>query len=94
MTRRFVGEEPFSGVTRVYNDTMKRVLPPRGIQVTELKRLEIRGEPVSASRVRRFLGEGRVEEARELVPRCTRSFFKTPEFEPVRISIAEKLYHR
>lgn len=94
VTRRFVGEEPFSGVTGVYNSTMKRVLPPRGIQVTELKRLEIRGEPVSASRVRRFLGEGRVEKALELVPSCTRSFFETPEFEPIRRSIAEKLSHR
>jgi [citrate (pro-3S)-lyase] ligase len=89
-TRRFVGEEPFSGVTRVYNQTMKRVLPPRDIQVTELKRLEIGGEPVSASRVRRFLSEGRLEEARELVPPCTRFFFETPEFEPILKSIAEK----
>jgi [citrate (pro-3S)-lyase] ligase len=90
VTRRFVGEEPFSGVTRVYNDTMKRVLPRHGIQVTELKRLEILGEPVSASRVRRFLGEGRIEEARELVPPCTRFFFETPEFEPILRSIAKK----
>ncbi|MDR0652506.1 MAG: [citrate (pro-3S)-lyase] ligase [Synergistaceae bacterium] len=90
VTRRFVGEEPFSGVTRVYNQAIKRLLPPRGVQVTELKRLEIRGEPVSASRVRRFLGEGRIEEARELVPPCTRFFFETPEFEPVLKSIAEK----
>ncbi|MDR1133400.1 MAG: [citrate (pro-3S)-lyase] ligase [Synergistaceae bacterium] len=90
VTRRFVGEEPFSGVTRVYNQTMKRVLPPRGIQVTELKRLEIGGEPVSASRVRRFLGEGRLEKARELVPPCTRFFFETPEFKPILKSIAEK----
>ncbi|MDR3164699.1 MAG: [citrate (pro-3S)-lyase] ligase [Synergistaceae bacterium] len=90
VTRRFAGEEPFSGITRVYNQIMKRVLPPRGIQVTELKRLEIRGEPVSASRVRRFLGEGRIEEARELVPSRTRFFFETPEFESVLKSIAEK----
>jgi [citrate (pro-3S)-lyase] ligase len=94
VTRRFVGEEPFSGVTRVYNATMKRFLPPRGIQVTELKRLEIMGEPVSASRVRRFLGEGRVEKAHALVPPCTRAFFETPEFEPILKSIAEKMLRR
>ncbi|MDR1579198.1 MAG: [citrate (pro-3S)-lyase] ligase, partial [Synergistaceae bacterium] len=90
VTRRFVGEEPFSGVTRVYNSTMKRILPPRGIEVTELKRLEIRGEPVSASRVRRLLGEGRIKEARELAPPCTQFFFDTPEFEPVLRLIAGK----
>jgi [citrate (pro-3S)-lyase] ligase len=90
VTRRFVGEEPFSGVTRVYNSTMKRVLPPRGIQVTEMKRLEIGGEPVSASRVRRLLREGRVEEASELAPSCTRFFFDTPEFKQILRSIAEK----
>jgi [citrate (pro-3S)-lyase] ligase len=90
VTRRFVGEELFSGVTRIYNQTMKRVLPPHGIQVTELKRLEIRGEPVSASRVRRLLGEGRIEEARELVPSHTRFFFETPEFESILKAIVKK----
>ena len=56
--KRFVGTEPFSPVTNVYNETMKDLLPRYGIEVEELERLEIEGEPVSASRVRSLLREG------------------------------------
>jgi [citrate (pro-3S)-lyase] ligase len=73
--RRFVGTEPFSPVTKIYNETMKRVLPPRGVEVAEIPRLETAGAPVSASRVRALLSEGRMEEAKELVPLSTRRFF-------------------
>ena len=57
VTRRFVGTEPLSAVTAVYNETLKGRLPRAGIEVTELARLEKDGAPVSASRVRALLGE-------------------------------------
>jgi len=57
VTRRFVGTEPLSAVTAVYNETLKGRLPRAGIEVTELVRLEKDGAPVSASRVRVLLGE-------------------------------------
>ena len=57
VTRRFVGTEPLSAVTAIYNDTLKGRLPRAGIEVTELARLEKDGAPVSASRVRALLGE-------------------------------------
>ena len=55
--RRFLGTEPLSAVTAVYNETLKDRLPGAGIEVTELARLEKDGAPVSASRVRALLGE-------------------------------------
>ena len=55
--RRFLGTEPLSAVTAVYNETLKERLPRAGIEVTELDRLEKDGSPVSASRVRGLLGE-------------------------------------
>ena len=55
--RRFLGTEPLSAVTAVYNETLKERLPGAGIEVTELERLEKDGAPVSASRVRALLGE-------------------------------------
>jgi [citrate (pro-3S)-lyase] ligase len=55
--RRFLGTEPLSAVTAVYNETLKERLPRAGIEVTELDRLEKDGAPVSASRVRGLLGE-------------------------------------
>ncbi|MDR1623021.1 MAG: [citrate (pro-3S)-lyase] ligase [Synergistaceae bacterium] len=81
--KRFVGTEPFSHVTNVYNETMKTLLPRYGIEVEELTRLEIQGEPVSASRVRALLREGRMEEAKILVPPSTRRWLDSPEAVPV-----------
>lgn len=76
ITLRFVGEEPLDPVTGAYNRQMKEFLPSRGIEVREIKRLEQGGGPVSASRVRKLLGEGRLEEAAELVPPSTMQYLR------------------
>ncbi len=73
ITRRFVGTEPFSAVTRFYNETMKTFLPPFGIEVTEISRREECGAPVSATRVRDLLAREGVDsdELARLVPSTT-----------------------
>lgn len=71
VSERFVGTEPFCPVTRTYNETLKRVLPPAGIRVTEIPRVEHDGEAISASRVRELIREGRLAEARVLLPATT-----------------------
>lgn len=71
ITRRFVGTEPYCPVTALYNRAMKEVLPRYGVEVVEVMRLELFGEAVSASRVRRAMAEGRLEELRDLVPEAT-----------------------
>ncbi len=76
--RRFVGSEPLSPVTGVYNQTMKQILPPAGIEVIELARKELLGVPVSASRVRALLGAGDWESARALVPETTFAHLQSP----------------
>ncbi len=67
ITRRFVGEEPFSPTTRAYNERMKKILPARGIELIEIPRLDA----ISASRVRQLLREGKPELTRDLVPDTT-----------------------
>ena len=47
------------------------ILPPRGIKVTELARMEKDGAPVSAKRVRALLKEKKFAEASRLVPDTT-----------------------
>jgi [citrate (pro-3S)-lyase] ligase len=81
--KRFVGTEPFSPVTNIYNETMKDLLPRWGIEVEEVKRLEIDGEPVSASRVRALLREGQMEKVKALVPPSTWRWFASPEAVPI-----------
>jgi [citrate (pro-3S)-lyase] ligase len=83
VTKRFVGTEPLSPVTNVYNETMKRLLPRHGIAVEELERVRIDGAPVSASRVRALLGEGKIESVRKLVPVTTWRWLDSPEAAPV-----------
>lgn len=65
---RFVGCEPSDGLTALYNEAMKKILPLRGIDVEEIKRLEVEGIPVSASIVRRLIAEGMAGKALKLVP--------------------------
>lgn len=57
ITIRFVGTEPLSPVTEVYNQTLKKRLPKAGIRVEEIPRLAAHGQPVSATRVRDLLIE-------------------------------------
>ena len=75
ITHRFVGEEPLCVVTNEYNQQMKKILSrpstSPAIEVVELERIEYKGEPISASRVRRLLQERNVEEIRHLVPPST-----------------------
>lgn len=73
ITRRYVGTEPYSPVTEKYNEAMKSYLPPRGIEVREIRRAECGGRAISATRVRELLdkeGAGAPELA-ELLPETT-----------------------
>ena len=71
ITRRFVGTEPLSNLTARYNDILMQQLPKRGIQITELPRLEKNGAPISASTVRKALDAGDQETVHSLVPQST-----------------------
>lgn len=76
ITERFVGTEPTDRVTAAYNETLKRVLPARGVSVHEIPRLEEGGAAVSASTVRKLLdGEDR-EALLTLVPDVTYRYLR------------------
>lgn len=70
ITRRFVGEEPFSPTTAAYNRRMTEMLPSYGISVTEIPRLE----NISATAVRQLLAEGRLSDIHPLVPETTYAY--------------------
>ena len=75
ITHRFVGKEPLCVVTNEYNTQMKKILSRSStspaIEVVELERIMYKEEPISASRVRRLMQEGNLEEIRHLVPPST-----------------------
>lgn len=76
---RFLGTEPLSPVTQLYNEVVTRTLEPAGVSVRLIPRLEVDGAPVSASRVRALLAQGRMEELRSLVPDCTWQYLSGPD---------------
>lgn len=75
ITRRFVGTEPLSALTSRYNEILKTHLPPRGIELIELPRLNHGGSPISASAVRKALSKGDRDTVRSLVPQTTYDYF-------------------
>ncbi len=75
ITDRYVGEEPLSPATALYNKAMSELLPQEGVKLHVFERKSDDGvTPISASRVRALLKEGRLEEVRDLVPPTTYAF--------------------
>ena len=64
---RYVGEEPFSQVTALYNRTMAEMLPASGVEFHEVPRLRLDGRAVSASSVRQALHDGDMAAARAML---------------------------
>lgn len=77
ITHRFVGTEPNCAVTNAYNQILAENLPGRGVCLEQIPRLEIGGEPVSASTVRTLLKQGDLETAKHLVPETTWNYLQT-----------------
>lgn len=71
ITRRYVGTEPFCGVTAQYNCTLEKLLPTYGISLCQIPRLESNSISISASAVRELLAAGNREAIAPLVPKTT-----------------------
>ena len=77
VTKRYVGEEPFSKVTNIYNEVMFRDLPPEGVRCIVIPRRETAGRPIIASHVRQLIHDGKLDEAKALIPPTTFAYFMT-----------------
>ena len=95
VTRRYVGEEPNSQVTGIYNQIMAEQLPLAGIECVVIPRKQALDKPISASAVRRLLQKRDFETLEKLVPVTTLNYFKSPEASSVieRICKAEDVVH-
>ena len=80
ITDRFVGEEPFSPSTALYNQAMSECLPARGVQLHIIPRRKDAGNtPISATRVREVMKSGDLDSLKHLVPQTTFDFLSGPE---------------
>jgi [citrate (pro-3S)-lyase] ligase len=79
VTRRYVGEEPFSKVTNVYNEVMKKELGSCEIECVEIPRKENNTGAISASKVRSLIHDGHIEKIKDSVPMTTYDFFTSTD---------------
>lgn len=77
ISHRFVGTEPISNMTNMYNKVLLEKLPEKNIEITEIPRKESGGEVISASRVRELINSGETEKIKLLVPETTYSYITT-----------------
>ena len=76
ITRRYVGTEPLSPMTNLYNEALGQHLPGRGIDLHQIPRLERNGAPISASAVRKALSEGDLTALGSLLPHSTLTYLQ------------------
>ncbi len=95
ITTRFVGDEPFSKVTALYNEVMRTQLPKAGVKCVVVPRKVVSGEPISASQVRVCLKNDDWNALADLVPHTTLDWLKSPEAEPTleKIRAAKNVVH-
>lgn len=100
ISRRYVGEEPFSEVTGIYNRIMQEALPDRGVEYKVIPRKKVKADSqesqvISASVVRILLKEGNFDLLPHMVPGSTLRYFQSEEAAPVlaRIRAAKDVRH-
>ncbi len=93
--RRYVGEEPNSQVTGIYNDIMQAELPAAGIECIVVPRKEEAGAPISASTVRKAVKDNDMELLASLVPATTLEYFNSDKAADVieKIRAADNVIH-
>ena len=76
ITHRFVGTEPLSAMTDLYNQALLEHLPKKGVEVCLIPRKETTDGPISATKVRSLLGTGQKQLLRQLVPETTLEYLE------------------
>lgn len=93
--RRYVGEEPNSLVTGIYNQIMEKKLPENSIECIVIPRKTLGEKAISASTVRQAIKDKHFDALRHLVPETTLNFFLSEEAQPIirRIQGEENVIH-
>ncbi len=79
INKRYVGEEPLCKVTDTYNKTLEKILPEYDMEVVVVPRKELNDNVISASLVREYMKNDRLQEIKDLVPETTYNFLISPK---------------
>ena len=77
ITRRYLGDEPTSQVTALYNQVLAERLPAAGVSCVILPRRQEGRRPISASTVRQCIHDGKWEQLEALLPKTTLAYFRS-----------------
>lgn len=89
ITCRYVGEEPFSHVTNLYNEVMHSSLTEHGIKCMIVPRKKNQYSAISASSVRALIAKNDFETLKEYLPDTSYQYFCSKESQEVRRKIRE-----
>lgn len=87
ITHRYVGDEPYSIVTGIYNNVMQSNLPLAGIKFCKMERIENDNIPISASHVRTLIKQGLLSKIKSIVPQSTYDFIASDKCNCIRDKI-------
>ncbi|MBO4418999.1 MAG: [citrate (pro-3S)-lyase] ligase [Oscillospiraceae bacterium] len=81
---RYVGSEPRSLVTGIYNEVLSEALPAQGIECRVIPRRKLPdGQIISASTVRQAIHDNRLDSVADMLPETSLAFFRSPEAAPI-----------
>lgn len=84
ITVRYVGHEPHSLVTALYNEVLSEALPAQGIQCRIIHRKHLPdGRVISASAVRQAIHDDDLDRVAEMLPETTLAYFRSPAAAPI-----------
>lgn len=88
INRRYVGSEPLSNATNLYNQALQKEFEGK-CELVIVERVSHEYDVISASKVRHFLAENNLEATKPYVPQTTYDFFLTDEGKEVIESLME-----
>ncbi len=77
--KRYVGTEVYCNTTAAYNEAMKKILPPAGVELIEIKRKSVNQDYISASKIRNAINNNQIESIKDYLPETTYKFLKSDE---------------
>lgn len=90
ITTRYVGSEPYSHVTSLYNEGLKESLQDKGVSIVEIERKSDENGFISASKVRQTIKDKGVSAVKDWVPSTTYAFLESDESQEILKSLIAK----
>lgn len=88
INKRYAGEEVYCKTTAAYNKAMKKLLPPVGVEVIEIKRsTDEKHNFISASKIREAIKKDNLIAVKNCLPKATWNFLQSETSKEIRNKI-------